>query len=163
MKKTKPLSQKNIDDAIEAIRRVDIHTTQISNRITYIMNTVAKSFGTSVDWWDWPNGTSDYDGTPRISDLQDGELYLSGQWGRGDKEMMAIIGGDEWDFGYLEFPFNWLMEDFEDELKDGIKKYKDQLKKKKEQQAESKATKAAKKKAALAKLSAEDKKALGIK
>lgn len=163
MKKTKPLSQKNIDDTIETIKRAGIHATQISNRVQYIFDTIAKSFKTGIDWWDWPNGTSDYDGTPRIRDLQDGELYFSGQWRKGDKEMIAMIDGSEWNFVYLEFPFKWLTEDFEDELKDGIKKYKEHLVKKKERQSAAKIKKAAKKKAVLAKLSAEDKKVLGLK
>jgi hypothetical protein len=89
------------------------------------------------------------------------------QVGNGDHEMVAKLkDGSVWEF-YGEFPTRWLFEDFEEELTQGIKDWQKQLaeeiKQKAAKRAAKKAAKEKLKAAAAAKLTPEERKALGLK
>lgn len=140
--------------------------SKVIDRIDYILRSIYTTFGCEVNSW-WFCGAPEGE----LGDLSRaiGRETVSGWEVRLDKdtnsEMIIMLEGCEYDL--WEFPKRWLFEDFEEELSEGYKAYIKHIEeKKKRSKARREARKKEKKKAleaAKKKLTAAERKALGIK
>lgn len=164
MAKKLPASFK--EDCKEAYDRFAKCSDLIEKRASYVLMTIAKAFGSKLDWWDWENASyegrdSDIEGHFQPYFLNSGTMSFHGEFSTGG-EKVAIIKEGEWEFSYLNIPTRFLFEDFEKELKTGILAYQLKLN---HEHNEIEIKKAKKKKlvqSAKRKLSKEEKEALGI-
>lgn len=145
------------------------YSGKILDRITYVLRTIFKEFGTELDYWYFCGAeegeVGNLDAHLDKNSVSSFMTFTKGPYEGG--EMFAKLNdGTCAEFGY-EFPTRWLYEDFEDELSRGVAIVKqeelDEEKEKAEKKAAKKATKEKLKASAAAKLTADERKALGLK
>lgn len=89
---------------------------KIKKRISYILDTIAKSFNNSiVEWCFWDTEDSDF------LSCYDGKIIynLIVTKENNDEEWIVDLGGEDGEITLSHaFPANWLFEDFEKELKE---------------------------------------------
>lgn len=96
----------------------------IADRITYVLDTIYKTFGSSCDNWYFDGAEEGQLGdVNRHVDHHEVSGIIAYSKKPSGQDMAVILNnGDEW--GLDEgFPTHWLFEDFEQELKDGKEKF----------------------------------------
>lgn len=118
-------------DSVKILHNQYLHeVSKIEERVKYILDTIAASFGTQLEWWDWANGssTAEINGHFEPDMIETIRVCVEGSFFDNVSEKIALLkngkGWREWNFSYLEFPTRFLFEDFEAELENGIKRYK---------------------------------------
>ena len=163
---TEPITKDVVEKMNAAYKAYEEYEKQITNRVDYVIKTIAKIFGTKLEWYDWSNGGGETDGhfEPRL--ISGNSFQLDGAMKKRG-EMVAITKDGEWEFTWMEIPTRFLYENFEQELEDGIKKFKEQEEARKIKEKEIRIQKEIDRQklleAAKQKLSKEERKALGIR
>lgn len=157
------LSKLKITDAIALHRTYRAAVDIISARMNYVIKHCLSKVGGKLEWWDWPNedASSDADGD-FIRGYNEVTTQIVGKWSNGDKMLFISKDGGEWSLRWGEFPSRWLYEDFEEEYEDGLKLYNELANAAKAKEKESKSHSNELVKSAKAKLTKEERKALGI-
>lgn len=159
----------DLDEYWTVIKAVGPYHEKILNRINYILRTTYKEFGGEIDWWDFEN----YDGNAYTleqclgkTEVTNLDVRVKGSWDDLGELIIKLDDGDYCEFTY-GFPIRWLHEDFEDELSRGKatqeKEVAAEKKAKADKRAAKKAAKEKLKALAAAKLTPEERKALGLK
>ena len=81
------------------------YTTQINNRVNYIINEIAKTVGYTVTYWNYDNSSSEYDDEQEF----DIDKYSSDT----SLNIESNIKNEQFRKYYYKFPSKWLFEDFE--------------------------------------------------
>jgi len=163
------INKTDLDKYWTAIKAVGPYHEKIVNRINYILRTTYKEFGGEIDWWDFEN----YDGNAYTleqclgkTEVSNLDVRVKGSWRDLEELIIKLDDGDYCEFTY-GFPIRWLYEEFEDELSRGKATQEKEVAAEKKAKADKKAAKkAAKEKikvTAAAKLTPEERKALGLK
>ena len=163
-----PIRQAVVDEYWKYFRLAGKFASQIEDRIDYIIKRIHQEAGISLNYWyfdDAPEG--DQGSLHRALNKISISNYTTDTRGNGPMAELIILLNDGriwclWD----GFPTRWLHEDFEKELVEGKAAY---LKKEADKKAAAKAKRVAKKAekeklkaSAAAKLTAKEKKALGL-
>lgn len=119
--KSKPITRGLVVDWEDNRRRADKLEEQIVDRMTYIIQTVCKTFDVKLETW-------------YFSDAQEGQMghltwdepELFSVWDIRNRKDMTIIteSGEEYYFDN-SIPTRWLFENFEEELEEGKKRYEE--------------------------------------
>lgn len=171
MEKVDKLAPGDLAHTISAYKSYSKLSESISNRMNYIIRFCVEKVKGKLSWWDWQNGGEGGDRAPGEvvhSYTQGGNsLQITGEWTHGSRMIFLDKDGGEWDLSSGDIPERWLHEDFEEEYTKGLQLYQEQqaqtADKRKAAVAQRKQAKAALVASASAKLSPEEKKALGIK
>jgi len=163
------ITETDLKDYHKALKALSPYHSKIEARIEYVFRTVLQIYGAELDWYDYRN----YDGN--VDTLMDAlgtdsvsvHCYeIATKTPLDDEIYFKLDDGDYCEF-FHEFPLRWLHEDFEDELARGKaaheKEVEDEKKAKADKKAKKKAEKERLKKAAAAKLTPDERKALGLK
>ena len=147
----------------------------------YIVEYCITTAGGEIHWWDWENG-GEYNEGSFMDSYDPVFLHIDGVWS-GNKMKFIAKDGTEWDLDDGNYPTRWLYEDFEEEYNNGrrrwlyedfeeeynngrrlcIEKHKLKKEKTKTSKLQQKAEKETLKASAIAKLTLQEKKALGLK
>lgn len=176
MDKIEKLISGAAENALSAYRAYGKTVEPISARMDYIVRHCVEAVGGKVYFWDWLNGDdaeSSADGEFAKS-FDEVANTVAVNWRLEPASTMRKLGflvkggdGIEWDLSDGVFPARWLYEDFEEEFAEGRKAFVEQQKAKAEREKSAKVKREAAKKAAFeaatAKLTDDEKKALGLK
>ena len=165
-----PITKDVVEKLNAAYQAYEEYEKKISDRVDYVIKTIAKIFGTKLVWYDWPNGGGETSGHFRPNMIKGESFQLDGEM-KNRSEMVSIINcGEkegEWEFTWMEIPTRFLYENFEEELESGIKKFKEAEAAKKIKEKEDRERRETTKKQLLEtakqKLSKEERRALGIR
>jgi len=132
-----------------------------NERMDYIVNKISEIFGGELKWWEWPWDSDS--GVPfSPMDLNADFIQLDGEYRYDDDWVSILNNGEQVEFHWLKFPTRFLFEDFEQEVIDGIEKYKLKEQEKKDKAKQQRLNKKEKKEKVLSKLTAEERKVLGV-
>lgn len=168
---TEPIAISDLEAFVLLRKQAADFEEKISNRLDYVIRETFAKFGVKVLYW-YINGADEGDGGDLLKafrwDDQIGELCISWDDSTVNPNDLCIIDKNGCEFGFAEgeIPRRWLFEDFAEELTAGIRAYKEKQaaikEKKKATRALKKAEKERLKASAAAKLSAAERKALGL-
>lgn len=168
------LDQKIISDYQKAKQEADKFSIQIVNRINHILNEVIPQADPDfqLDWWDWTGGSKYHDGSIDLGlTIRDGkvnDISIECEWcevsGSGDQD----YDQEKWDY-ICEVTWNGLPElillsdeEIVSKIKEELEMVLQSLEKERAKKEKAKIDKKKAKEAVLAKLSSEDRKALGM-
>jgi len=166
-----PIEQKDVDEYFKYISLAGGYGEKIEKRIDHILRRVYQEFNSTLDHWYWDDALEgDVGQLHRHLDrnFREGSVitgYII-EATSGDAGEWCIILNDGTVHDLYGIPAKWLFEDFETELVEGKRLWEEREATKKQERAARRAAKKAAKEAAkvsaAAKLTAEERAALGI-
>lgn len=161
--------KEDIAEYQRCMREAGTYGSKIEARVEYILRTVYRAYGAVIDYW-YFCGSEEGQEDDLFNHIDDKEVscyYVETQTCyEGEEMLIRLDDGDLVEFGY-SFPTRWLYEDFEEEVLRGKAAYEQELADKKAEKARRRAAKKAEKErlkaSAASKLTAEEKKALGLR
>lgn len=168
MDKIKPLLESDICDAIKAHEVYEKAVSKLTDRMNYIIRHCVEVVNGEFQWWDWQNTDAESHAAGDFMESCSGETtQINGEWTNREKMVFLTKDGGEWELAWGEFPTRWLYEDFEEEYANGLKAYAEKQKQRAAKNKEKRLKNAAEQKVVmkkvLAKLTKEERKAIGLK
>lgn len=158
------LTREDIDNGLKLMKDYNAFEEQVSERIGEILRIICKCYGanSSEMWWDYAGDDRDYGDGGTLSQCWYGNSINVVSYQIGD----PTIDITEWPDEMCNIPASWLRTEdskIETEILKFIQTLRDEKAAEAKTKASAKAKKAELKKQAAAKLTAEERKALGIK